>query len=243
MPSRTRKNTKRKHKQSGGNLRSSYGVLTLQKGTRLYHASSNALCTLPDKPVLFLTLHPSEWYMEDSHISVIELQRDVSLLFMVKLIHNMRVYSALNDFIGQKNSNLAKMDYENIKMWLPDLQKEYLDGWFSSIENKTSVEFAIFNDPTLLKLINCIPIQYNWTNSTYTNDMNLVPKKWGTLFPITTYVLPVHLELNSRFKSQIQAYINRVKEEDPLSTAFSHLLENAVISYFDAPQEVFTWRI
>ncbi len=240
MPGKTRKH-KRTYTHYGGSLQSSYGVLTLQKGTRLYHASTNSLCALPNKPVLFLTLHPSEWYMEDSHISVIELQRDVNLLFMVKLIHNMRVYSALNDFLGQKNSNLAKMDYETIKKWLPNLRKESLDGWFSSIENKTAVEFAILNNPSILKLVNCVPIQFNWNNSTYTNTMNFVPKNWGTKYPISTQSLPISLRLNGRYKSQIEQYIDRVMEEDPSSTAFSVLLQNAKISYFDAPQEMFSW--
>jgi hypothetical protein len=225
----------------GGNIKTSYGIVKLPKGTRLYHASTNKLCTLPPKPVIFMTLHPSEWYAEDSHISVIELQRDVSLLFMVKQIHRMRVYSSLNNYLGNQNTNLAKMSYERIKCWIPYLEKEALDGWFSSIENKTAIEFAILNDPSILKLVECAPIAFNWTNANYNNDMKLVPKKWGNIYTISSLTKPIQMILNSRFKPQIEAYLAQVAEEDPDGTAFSILLKNANITYIDAPLEEIKW--
>jgi len=238
----TRKNkTKRKiHEMIGGALKTSYGTVILPKGTRLYHASVNKLCSLPQKPVLFMTLHPSEWYSEDSHISVVELQRDVSLLFMVKQIHRMRIYSSLNNYLN-KNNNLAKMNYEKIKCWIPFLEKENLDGWFSSIENKTAIEFAIINDPSTLKIIDCMPINFNWTNTNYNDNLQLIPKNWGTKYKISSASLPIKLILNSRFKQQIEDYQKQVLEEDPYGTAFSVLLKNADISYFDAPIEKISW--
>jgi hypothetical protein len=225
----------------GGNIKTSYGVVNLPKGTRLYHASINKLCTLPQKPVLFMTLHPSEWYAEDSYISIIELQRDVSLLFMVKQIHRMRVYSSLNNYLGNQNTNLAKMSYERIKCWLPYLEKEGLDGWFSSIENKTAIEFAIFNDPSILNLVDCTPIQFNWTNANYNTNMKLVPKMWGNIYTISSLTKPIQLILNIRFKPQIEAYQEQIAEEDPEGTAFSILLKNANIQYVDAPLEEIKW--
>ncbi len=238
MPPITRKTRRR---MRGGNIKTSYGIVKLPKGTRLYHASTNKLCTLPPKPVIFMTLHPSEWYAEDSHISVIELQRDVSLLFMVKQIHRMRVYSSLNNYLGNQNTNLAKMSYERIKCWIPYLEKEALDGWFSSIENKTAIEFAILNDPSILKLVECAPIAFNWTNANYNNDMKLVPKKWGNIYTISSLTKPIQMILNSRFKPQIEAYLAQVAEEDPDGTAFSILLKNANITYIDAPLEEIKW--
>jgi hypothetical protein len=225
----------------GGNIKTSYGVVHIPKGTRLYHASIHKLCTLPQKPVLFMTLHPSEWYAEDSHISVIELQRDVSLLFMVKQIHRMRVYSSLNNYLGNQNTNLAKMSYERIKCWLPYLEKEGLDGWFTSIENKTAIEFAILNDPSILNLVDCTPIQFNWTNANYNTNMKLVPKKWGNIYTISSLTKPIQLILNIRFKPQIEAYQEQIAEEDPEGTAFSILLKNANIQYVDAPLEEIKW--
>jgi hypothetical protein len=218
-------------------LETSYGKIILQKGTRLYHASMNSLCSLPEKPMVFMTYHPSEWYMNDSHVSVIELQRDVSLLFMVSLIKQMRVYSSLNNYLINE-SNLAKMDYSKVKCWLPFLQKEGLDGWFSSIENKTAVEFAVINDPSILKLVECQPIQFDWKNSSYRNDQ-LERKNWGNLYTLSTF--PVKMILNRRFQQQIEDYQKQIQDEDPDGTAFSLLLKNAEISYIDAPLKPIRW--
>ena len=215
----------------------SYGSITLPKGMKLYHASASKICSLPNKPVLFLTLHPSEWYMEDAHIAVIELQRDVTLLFMIKDIKEMRIISSLNDFLGKPNSNLAKMNYDNVKQWIPYLQNEGLDGWMSSIENKTAIEFAIINDMSIINIVDCLPIQYNWSNSTVNyNDDNtytLKPKNWGTVYPLYTFMYPVKIHIHERFRDKIEAYKKKVSEDDPFGTAFSVLLENASISYFD----------
>jgi len=224
-------------------LRSSYGVVILPKGTKLYHISFDKLCTLSDKsdrPLLFTTLHPSEWYMEDTHVSVIELQRDVTLLFMVKMIHKLRVISALNDYLGVPCSNLLKQNCNKIKKWMPFLQKENLDGWFSSIENRSAVEFAIINNPYVLKIIDCIPIRFNWNNSSLRSDFTVVPKQWGTTYPISSLKIPLKFILNSRFKPMIDTYKKEIME-DPGSTAFSIILENADISYFDAPVNSILW--
>ncbi len=229
----------RKH-MSSGNLRQSYGTVTLPKGFRLYHACINKIYSLPNKPVLFMTLHPSEWYMEDAHIVEIELQREVTLLFMIRNIKHMRIISSLNELLGSPNSNLAKMSYERIKTWLPYFHSESLDGWMSSIENKTTVEFAIVNDPSILKIISCSPIKFNWSNSTYTNNLEIIPKNWGTHYPIYSHTYKIKLNLHARFRSMIESYVGQVNEEDPHGTALSVLLDNASISYFDGPVNLVT---
>lgn len=231
---------------TAGGLRSSYGTITLPKGLRLYHASTSNLCKLPTntaKPVLFMTLHPSEWYMEDAHISVVELQRDVTLLFMIRHIRQLRIISSLNDFLGKPNSNLAKMNYDNIKKWIPMLQEESLDGWFSSIENKMTIEFAVMNNDLNLKLIECLPIRYNWANASYNNDMSIVPKNWGTVYSIHTRILPIQMHLHERFRDQIEAYKQKIQDEDPDGTAFSLLLDNATVTYFSGPIDRIHWPL
>lgn len=242
------KSTKRKYTRKirqkphhDKSLQKSYGVVILPKGFKLYHASVSQLCTIPNKPVIFTTLHPSEWYYEDAYISIIELQRDVTLLFMIQTIRQLRLFSSLNTFLGIPNSNLAKMNYETIKSWIPFLRYESLDGWISSIENKTAVEIALINDPTILKLISCSPIKYNWTNSRYNNN-SFIPKNWGTTYPLSTET--VQMLLHSRFKPQIEAYLKQLAEDDPYGTAFSLLLTNANITYINSSTvENIRWNI
>ena len=233
--------TTRKHRP--GSLSSSYGYVILPKGFRLYHVSASHLCALPpSKPIIFTTLHPSEYYMEDAHISVIEVQRDVKLFFMIGLIKGMRVFSALNSLLGNNNANRIKMDYDNIRPWIPLLQKEGLDGWISPIESKIAIEFAIVNDPSLIKIVECKPLQYKWSNSRYTdNGERFIPKNWGTVYPLHSLAQPVKFAIHSRFRPQIEAYIALMEEEDPQGTAFSVLLNNAEITYFDGPVKPITW--
>lgn len=241
---KTIKRRRRSYRQEGGmndNLRKTYGFVTLPKGTRLYHSSSSKICTLPNKPVLFMTLHPSEWYNEDSNISIIELQRDVELLFMVKLIRQQRIFSALNTLLGTPRSNLAKMNYNNIRRWLPYLQAEGLDGWFSSIENGSTVEFAIINTDENLKLISCDPIQFNWNNMRYIEN-TILPKTWGSTYPLSPLTIPIKFTLNSRFKPQIEAYIENVDGENYDGTSFVIMLKNSEINYFDAEEKTIRWE-
>lgn len=241
MP-RFRKTIKRKIKKypkmNGGSLATNYGVVILPKGTRLYHVSSTNLCDLPQKPMLFMTYHPSEWYSEDTHVSVIEVQKDVKLLFMISQINNLRIFSSLNQLLEYTNTNLAKMNPEKIKEWIPFLQKEGFDGWLSSIENKTAIEIAIRIDPTILKIVECSPIEFNWKNTNYINT-ELVPKNWGTKYPL--FSGPFALILNKKFKSQIEKYQKQIANEDPRGTAFSIFLENAVITYIDVPIQTISW--
>ncbi len=240
MDKSTRK-TRKKMRPRTGSLRNSYGVVILPKGTRLYHASIKNLCTLPNKPVLFMTLHPSEWYTEDSYISVIELQREVTLLFMIRNIRRMRIFSALNNYLGIDNSNLYKMNSTKISGWLPYLRNENLDGWFCSIENKGTVEFAITNDPTILKIVECKTIKRDWINVNYTENMNLIPKRWGNQYPLSSSTIPIRFVINRQFQNQIESYQKEVAEDDPCGTAFSVLLENAIIEYIDAPVNTIHW--
>jgi hypothetical protein len=71
--------------------------------------------------------------------------------------------------------------------------------------------------------------------------MELIPKNWGTKYKISSYNNPIKFILNSRFKPQIEEYIRVVSEQDIDGTAFSLILKNADISYFDAPLEKIDW--
>jgi len=155
----------------------------------------------------------------------------------------MRIFSALDNLLGKENSNLTKMNYDNIRPWIPFLQKESLDGWISSIEGKTAIEFAIVNNPSIIKIIDCVPLLYTWRNSRYSNNLtDFIPKEWGNTYPIHSKIQPVKFILHIRFRPQIEAYSARVEEEDAKGTAFSILLENADITYFNGgPVKQIRW--
>jgi hypothetical protein len=221
-------------------MRASYGELVLRKGTRLYHTSGTRMCERPEKPMLFLTFHPSEWYRNsEDYVSVIELQQDVSLFFMVQGIRHLRIFSALNTLMNKPGHNLMKMQNDNLTCYKTFLDRERFDGWFSTIEGKTAVEVALVNNPAVYKLVECTPIQWNWINSQIDNNGNPVPKVWGNAYPIGVH--PARLTLNMVFKPQVEAYIAEIKKEDPGGTAFSRILETAEIRYVDAPVRSIRW--
>jgi hypothetical protein len=237
---KSRKNTKKQ----GGALtpaRSSFGELILRKGMRLYHTSVIPLCVNQAKPMLFLTLHPSEWYTNsETHAAVIELQRDVSLFFMIHEIRNFRVFSHLSNLTGAHN-NLSKMNNDNLRCYTKFLKKENFDGWISSIENKTAIEIALINDTNVYKIIECEKLKNDWRNSDYNDDGQIIPKNWGQQYPIFTKQFPAKLTINIRFKENLEKYVRDMKQEDPNGTAFAVLLENAEITYINAPIQNIKW--
>lgn len=227
--------------ESKHKLRKSYGTIKLQKGTILYHTNNQPLLKIsPEFSLLFTTLHPSDWEFGD-YIYTIELQKDITLLFMIENIKNDILHSVLHKFLGNSssNSNMKKTNKNNIKCWIPYLKQENLDGWFTSIENKLAVEFAILSDLSILKIINYSVLNsYNWKN---VNNDKIISKNWGTKYPISSLTKPVTMNLNSRFKTQIKEYKKYIKKQHLGGTVFSIMLTNAKIKYFEAPTEEILW--
>lgn len=149
------------------------------------------------KHLLSMTLHPSEWYVEDCFVSVLELTEEVSLAFRVSSIRGTRVFSS------------------------KEPQGPIKDGWFTSINNRSSVVFAVRT--SALRLVESLPIRYDWTNLSQKK-----PKNWGTTYEITK--APIRFVLESRFKPQMEEF---QKEEDNDSALLVILLsEIASIEYF-----------
>lgn len=223
-------------------LRTSYGTVILSKGTKLYCMKHTYRI---GDPVLFVSLHPSEWSLSgNTKIITLELKKDISLLFMISLIRNLSIISAINTFLGNTISNLFKNDYEKIKNWIPYLQKEQLDGWLTSIDNTDTIEFAIINDPSIFKVMDCKPIYFDWCNPTYIKDSfdkyRFIPKNWGIHYSISKESKMI---LNSRFKPQIEAYIHLIKNEFPKETILYTMFINAGIEYIDAPEQKIRWLV
>ena len=58
-------------------LKKSYGVMKIKEGSILYHASDKKFKYNTNKPMLFCTFHPSEWYSK--YITRIRIKKDISL--------------------------------------------------------------------------------------------------------------------------------------------------------------------
>ena len=226
-------------------LRSVYGEMILKKGTILYHTSKVPFKQDSTKPMLFLTFHPSEWVRNPSdYVTKYTVNRDISLFFMVSIITGSRIFPLLDKLIGTPGNNLAKRHDEKLTCFIPYLEKAGFDGWFSTIEGGAPVEVALINRLDLVTVIDTSPIAWNWKNGNYPDPNNLsvfVPKKWGKTYEISSYRLPIELNINKRYEPLINTFIEQIKKNDPDGNVLSILLKNAKIQYINAPFKQIKW--
>jgi hypothetical protein len=199
-------------------LKSTYGSLIIKKDTILYHLTDEEFLYKPEKKLLYTILHPSEWIGYDSEYIVrIRLKRDIEVLFFI------------SEF--RKHYVLSNQDEKKSAEFLEKLQKENLDGWLSSIENRSHVEVAIINDPTIFEVISFEPLRKNWRNGNCLGGISEC-KNWGTLYPISSRTIPIVLHLNEKYKRLIEEYIQYgLESKYPFEYAFQVILENAYKKY------------
>lgn len=225
-------------------LRNVYGEMILQKGSILYHTSSEIfnIKNETEKPFLFCTFHPSEWGSFDEYITPIFLKKDVSLLFMIQYINKKCIFSALNTFINHPNANLAKRHNIQLTFFSKKLKEEKFDGWFCSIENKTSVEVAILNNNNLFKPLKTELLHQNWNNGTIKNN-NITLKNWGNKFSVCTVSQPAILQLNEKYKELLEEYIKHgINSKLPYEHVFQLILYNAIIYYHKSQNKEIRWN-
>jgi hypothetical protein len=216
--------------------------MILKKGSVLYHTSQEPFEYRTNKPMLFCVFHPSEWVDINNYVTRIELRRDLSLLFMIDSFKKTHVFSALNGLINKPGLNLAKMFDSNLACYSHILRQEGFDGWFSSIENKGSVEVALLNDPSIFSYLPSEHLKRNWRNSNNLNNVITV-KNWGKLYPICTMSQPAILNIHERFHTLIESYMGTNKKSAfPNDFIFQILLSNALISYHTSPLYFKQWR-
>jgi hypothetical protein len=136
--------------------------------------------------------------------------------------------------------NLAKQNDENLKCYVSELKKERLNGWFSSIENKTNVEVAIINDSEIYEIEKIEILTRNWRNGNCLNDIKTI-KNWGQKYKISTIEYPIKLKINLRYKDLIKKYKKFEKKSGyPLEYIFQVILDNAKIFYhkYDEIEEI-----
>jgi hypothetical protein len=193
-------------------LKSTYGSLIIKKNTILYHATDEEFLYKPEKKLIYTIFHPSEWIGYDSEYIVrIRLKRDIEVLFFITGF--------------RKHYVLSNQEEKKSTEFLEKLEKENLDGWLASIENRSHVEVAIMNDPTIYEVISFEPLRKNWRNG---NSLGGIPecKNWGTLYPISSRTIPIVLTLNEKYMRLIEEYIQYGSEY-----ALQVILENVNIQY------------
>jgi hypothetical protein len=212
-------------------LRKYYGEVILQKDFILYHTSEDIYRYRADKPMLFCTFHPSEWDSINEYVIFIKLKRDVSLLFMIESFRKSYIFSSLHKFIISSNENLAKKNNNNLICFSEELKKESFDGWFTSIENKATIEVSLLNNLSLFDVINMENLRRNWRNGNYLNN-KITIKNWGTKYRIYSIDLPLIFNINDKFRIFIEEYIKYNQNSNfPNEFVFQVILHNAIINY------------
>jgi hypothetical protein len=161
-------------------MKKSYGEVIIKKGSILYHTSDEqfSLKEQNDKPMLFCTFHPSEWDVMNEYVTFIKLRKDISLLFMIEECKKAKIFSSLPLFSNHPNLNLSKKHKHQLLCYIRELKKENLDGWFTSIENKSSVEVSLINNPNLFKIVKTEKMIRNWRNGNEKKSKKRM-KIWG----------------------------------------------------------------
>lgn len=220
-------------------LKKVYGEMIIKKGTLLYHTSDEPFIykSKEENPILFCTFHPFEYGMVGDFVYSVLLKKDVSLLFMVEEFKKVRIYSALSVFINHPNSNLAKRHTKELIFFSEQLKKENFDGWFSSIENKGTVEVSLINDNSLFEIVKCDIFK---NNNKINNNLG---KNWGKNYEISIIHNPVILNINERYKDMIKKYIEYVIKSDLINQyIFQIILINAEINYHKYQYEKINWN-
>ena len=195
-------------------LKSAYGSLIIKKDTILYHATDEEFTNKPEKKLLYTIFHPSEWVGYDSeYIARIQLKRDIEVLFFITGF--------------RKHYVLSNQEEKKSPAFLEKLAEENLDGWLASIENRSHIEVAIMNDPSIFEVISFEPLRKNWRNG---NCLGGSPecKNWGILYPISSRLIPIVFQLNKKYRRLIEEYIQYVlNSKYPFEYVFQVILENA----------------
>jgi len=195
----------------------------------------------PEKAMLFCTFHPSEWEGVNDYIVRISLKKDIELLFMISGFKKHFVYSSLNELSNNRNY-LSKLSDKKIRCFVDNLIEENLDGWFSSIENKSQIEVALINNQDFFEAISFENLNRNWRNG---NNLNgkINHKNWGNKYEISSLTLPLTFDVNIRYKPIIEEYINYgINSKFPFEYVLQVILNNATIKYHNGEYKKIVWK-
>ena len=219
-------------------LRKVYGEVILKKGSILYHTSDENKNFIRinenEKPFLFCVFHPSEWGASSIKVTKVCLKKDISLFFMIHDINKLKITSELNKLIYHENKNLSKQNIDVLKCLSEYLKKDNFDGWFSSIENKNTIEISLINNDEIFEILVTEKLKKKWKNSNEENNGIKVLKQWGSTYPICSIEFPLIFNINIIYKKLIDDYLEFEKISEYINdTAFQVILKNAIINYHE----------
>ena len=155
-------------------LKNVYGEVIIPKDSILYHTTDIEYNSNKKTPFLFCSFHPSEWWNLNEIVLRVQLKRNVRLLFMIKDFRKAHINSSLNE-LSNNSDYLSKL--KNMRKYL---LKEDFDGWFSSIENRTTIEVALINKLDTYEIISKESLLNNFSNllnRNYRNNLLHRPKR------------------------------------------------------------------
>ena len=150
---------------------------------------------------------------------------------MIEKFKKKYIFSSLSSFINNKNENLAKKYNSNLYCFVNELKNENFDGWFTSIENKSTVEVSLINNLDLFETIKTEELRRNWRNANNLNNIITI-KNWGKKYPICSIKKNIIFKLNDRYKKIIEEYIDYgLKSDFPYDNVLNIIFDNAEFYY------------
>ena len=214
----------------------------LKKDLILYHTSDELFSENKNKFFLFCVFHPSEWDCTNEYIHYIKLKKDTILFFMIDNFYKTRIYSSLNKLVNHPNKNLSKINNNQLKCYADILNNNNFDGWFSSIENKSTIEVALLNNKDLFEIIKSEKMTRNWRNANNLNNI-ITQKNWGKKYLIYTKQLPVIFKLPFKYKKIINDYVNYgIESKFPFEFTLQIIFNNADFYYYDINNDNIKWN-
>jgi hypothetical protein len=152
---------------------------------------------------------------------------------MIKDFRKAHINSSLNE-LSNNSDYLSKLKNTRKYYFREYLLKEDFDGWFSSIENRTTIEVALINKLNTYEIISKESLLNNFSNLLNHNNRNnlLENKKWGILYKISSIDYPLIFNINERYKEKIKEYLDYCSKFGFINDfVFQVILGNAIINY------------
>ena len=193
-------------------LKNVYGEVIIPKDSILYHTTDIDYDENKDTSFLFCTFHPSEWWNLNEFVLKVRLKRDVRLLFMIK------------DF---RKAHIISFDDLRLKYTLQEnILDENFDGWFSSIENRTTIEITLKNKQNIYEIIGKEILLNNWINRNFRNNI------LADFYKISSIEYPLIFNINQRYEEKIRHYLEYCSKFGFINNfTFQVILDNAIINY------------